>query len=126
MVAVDEKTGERIWTRNIAGTQAPAVAGETVYVVSLTGQLIALARDSGKVRWLTKLPGDSGVRWTGPVIAGGRLWLSSSAKTMVAVDATTGQVAGTYELGAESHVAPIVASGGLFLLLDNGNLTAFF
>jgi len=126
MVAVEEKTGERIWTRNIAGTQAPAVAGETVYVVSLTGQLVALARDSGKVRWLTKLPGSAGARWTGPVIAGGWLWLSSSAKTMVSVDAVTGQVAGTYELGAESHIAPIVASGGLFLLLDNGTLTAFY
>lgn len=126
MVAVDEKTGERIWTRNIAGTQAPAVAGETVYVVSLSGQLLALARDSGKVRWLTKLPGESKVRWAGPAIAGGRLWLSSSAKTMLAVDAVSGQVAGTYELGAESHIAPIVASGGLFLLLDNGTLAAFF
>jgi len=126
MVAVDEKTGERIWTRNIAGTQAPAVAGETVYVVSLSGQLIALARDSGKVRWLSKLPGKSSVRWTGPVIAGNRLWLSSSAKSMVAVDAFTGQVVGQYNLGAESNIAPIVASGGLFLLLDNGTLAAYF
>jgi len=126
MVAVDEKTGERLWTRNIAGTQAPAVAGETAYVVSLNGQLVALDRASGKVRWLTRLPGEASVRWGGPVVAGGRLWLTSSNKKMVAVNALTGEVGGQYELGAPSHIAPIVASGGLFVLLDDGTLTAFY
>lgn len=126
MVAVDEKTGERIWTRNIAGTQTPAVAGQTVYVVSLNGQLAALARDSGKVRWLADLPGGREVRWNGPVLGGGRLWLSSSDRKMVAVDALSGQIGTQYELGAVSHIAPIIASGGLFLLLDDGTLAAFY
>lgn len=126
MVAVDEKTGERLWTRNIAGAQAPASVGETVYVVSLSGQLVALERKSGKVRWLTKLPGEIGVRWAGPVVAGGRLWLSSSNRKMIAVDALTGEIGAQYELGAASNIAPIVASGGLFLLLDDGTLTTFF
>ena len=125
MIAADLRSGERNWTRNIAGTQAPAAAGETIYVVSLNGQLAALARSGGQVRWITQLPGDRSVRWNGPVLAGGQLWLSSSAGNMVSVDATSGQVSGQYPLGAASYIAPIVASGTLFLLLDDGTLVAF-
>jgi outer membrane protein assembly factor BamB len=124
MVAVNQKTGERLWTRNISSTQMPLVAGETVFVVSMSGQLVALERSSGKVRWTTKLPGELRTRWHGPVLGGGRLWLSSSNKKLVAVDAQTGQIAGDQDLGRASFIAPVIASGRLILLLDDGTLAA--
>ncbi|MCB1436610.1 MAG: PQQ-binding-like beta-propeller repeat protein [Rhodobiaceae bacterium] len=124
MVAVNRKTGERLWTRNIASTQTPMVAGETVFVVSVSGQLVALERSSGKVRWTTKLPGDAKTRWHGPVLGGGQLWLSSSTRKLVSVDAASGQVSGTQEIGHASFISPIIASGRLFLLLDDGTLAA--
>lgn len=125
MIAVNRKTGERVWTRNIAGTQTPYPAGDSVYVVSLSGTLAALARRDGKARWVARLPGDAKTIWNGPVLAGGRLWLSSTARRLVAVDATSGEVVANYDIGAPSFIPPIVAAGSLFLLLDNGNLAAF-
>lgn len=124
MVAVNQKTGERLWTRNISSTQMPLVAGETVFIVSMSGQLVALERSSGKVRWTTKLPGKARTRWHGPVLGGGRLWLSASNKKLIAVDPASGQIAGNQDLGKASFIAPIIASGRLILLLDDGTLAA--
>ena len=73
MIAVLEATGERLWTRNVASTQMPWIAGDTVYVVDVGGKLVALARADGKVRWIVELPGSG--RWNGPVLAGGKVWL---------------------------------------------------
>ena len=75
MIAASESTGERLWTRNVGSTQMPWIAGDTVYVVDLGGKLVALGRADGKVRWASDLPASG--RWSGPVLAGGKLWLVS-------------------------------------------------
>jgi outer membrane protein assembly factor BamB len=90
MIATSESNGERLWTRNIASMQMPWVAGDTVYVVDLSGKLWALSRTDGAVKWASDLP--PGGRWSGPVLAGGRLWLVSGDGLLVAADARSGQV----------------------------------
>lgn len=122
MIAASELTGDRLWSRNLTGTQMPWVAGDTVYVVDVTGKLMALARADGKIRWLTQLPGTS--HWNGPVLAGGKLWLVSAEGSLVAADAKTGQVSSTTDLGTKVFVAPIVAGGRMYILADNASLIA--
>lgn len=122
MIAVSESTGERLWTRNLTSTQMPWVAGDTVYVVEVTGKLLALSRADGKVRWLTELPGKA--RWNGPVLAGGQLWLVSAEGSLVAVDARSGQVSSTTKLGTKVFISPVVAGGRMYILADNATLIA--
>lgn len=122
MIATSESSGERLWTRSLTSTQMPWVAGDTVYVVEVTGRLMALARADGKVRWLTELPGKA--RWNGPVLAGGRLWLVSADGSLVGVDARTGQLASTTNLGTKVFVSPVVAGGRMYILADNASLYA--
>ena len=97
MVATQTKTGERLWSINVPGTQTPWVAGDTVYVVDTRGQVMALARTDGKTRWTAQLPDSK--TWSGPVLAGGELWLTSNKGQLVAVDAATGKVGGQVNLG---------------------------
>ena len=123
MVATSQKSGERLWSLSVPGTQAPWVAGESVFVVDTSGQLLAVARRDGKTQWSVKLPGSS--TWSGPVLAGGRLWLASSTGQLVGVDATTGRVDTTQDLGQPVYIAPIVASGRMFVLTDKAKLIAF-
>jgi outer membrane protein assembly factor BamB len=123
MVATSQKSGERLWSLSVPGTQAPWVAGDSVFVVDTSGQLLAVARRDGKVQWSVKLPGSS--TWSGPVLAGSRLWLASSTGQLVGVDATTGRVDSTQDLGQPVYIAPIVASGRMFVLTDKAKLIAF-
>lgn len=122
MIATSESSGERMWTRNLASTQMPWVAGDTVYVVDLAGKLIALARSDGKVRWATDLP--SSTRWNGPVLAGGRLWVVSGEGLLVGADARTGQLATQLDLDTKVFVSPVVAGGRMYILADNASLIA--
>jgi outer membrane protein assembly factor BamB len=122
MVATAQKTGERLWSLNVPGIQAPWVAGDSVFVVDTTGQLLAIARRDGKIQWTTKLPGSS--TWSGPVLAGHRLWLASNKGQLVGVDAATGKVAVTHDLGQPVYIAPVVAGGRMFVLTDSAQLIA--
>ncbi len=122
MFATAQKTGERIWTKRIHGTQTPWPAGDLVFVVDINGVLMALTRKEGKVRWLTELP--QATRWNGPVLAGGRLWLASVNGIMISVDAKTGSIMSKRDLGQPVYIAPIVASGRMFVLTDKARLLA--
>ena len=122
LIATSKDKGERLWTRDISGSQTPWVAGDTLFVVDTTGKLIALTRKDGKVRWVTPLPGNG--RWSGPVLAGGKLWLASSEGIFVGVDAASGTVGMQTDLGSPVMITPVVAEGRLYVLTDKAKLIA--
>ena len=122
MVATTQKTGERLWSLTVPSVQAPWVAGDSVFVVDTTGQLMAITRRDGKIQWTTKLPGTN--TWSGPVLAGNRLWLTSSKGNLLGVDAATGRVESTQDLGQPIFIAPVVAGGRMFVLTDKAKLIA--
>jgi outer membrane protein assembly factor BamB len=122
MIATSTKTGERIWSISVASIEQPWVAGDTVFVVDTAGQLAAVTRADGRIRWASKLgPGT----WAGPVLAGNRLWLASSKGQLVGVEPSTGRVASTDDIGNAVYIAPVVAGGRLYVLSDNARLYAF-
>ncbi|MGO9170499.1 MAG: PQQ-binding-like beta-propeller repeat protein [Rhodomicrobium sp.] len=122
LIATSRDKGQRLWTREIRGSQMPWVAGDSIFVVDMTGKLVALNRKDGKVRWVTALPGDG--HWSGPVLAGNRLWLASSKGLLVAVDAVTGTIGTQSDLGTPVMITPVVAEGRLYLLTDKAKLIA--
>jgi outer membrane protein assembly factor BamB len=123
MIAVDRKSGARLWSLSVASIQMPYVAGDSVYVVDAGGRLSSITREAGSVRWSVKLPDDS--TWSGPVLAGNRLWLVSRKGSLVGVDAATGKVVSSRGIGAKVLIAPVVAAGRLFVLADDATVLAF-
>ncbi len=122
MIATSQKSGKRLWSQSVGGTQQPWVAGGSVYVVDKIGRVMSLSRKTGEVLWVAKLPG--GKTWSGPVLAGGQLWLVSSKGALASVDAKTGRVTNTRDIGDPVYIAPIVAEGRMYVLTDNANLVA--
>lgn len=122
MVATQSHTGERLWSINVPGTQAPCVAGDSVFVVDTGGTLMAISRKDGKIQWSSKLSG--GTSFAGPVLAGGLLWLTSNTGQLLSVDASTGKVTGQQDLGDPVFIAPIVAQGRMYVLTDEAKLIA--
>jgi outer membrane protein assembly factor BamB len=122
MIATEIKSGERLWSVTVPGTQTPWVAGDTVFVVDTQGKLMALARRDGAVRWQMQMPESK--NWVGPVLAGGTLWLVSSAGKLVGVDAATGRASSEVNLGEPVYIPPVVAQGRMFVLTDSAKLVA--
>ena len=123
MVATVAKTGERLWSLTVPSTQPPYVAGDSVFVIDTSGQLMAVSRRDGRTQWTTKLPGSN--TWTGPVLANGILWLASKEGQLAGVDAATGRVTGQLDIGGAVFIPPVVAQGKMFVLTDDAKLVAF-
>ena len=132
MVALELNTGQRVWEINIAGISTPWVAGEWVFVVTDQAQLLAVARATGHIKWMTQLrryrdedDKQGVVSWVGPILAGGRLVLANSRGELVNVDPLTGAVQSTVETGMPVSLPMAVANNTLYVLHDEGRLTAW-
>ena len=132
MVALELNTGQRIWEINAAGTSNPWVVGEWIFVVTDQAQLLAIARSSGKVRWMTQLrrykdekDRKGPVHWVGPVLAGGRLVLANSLGHLVNVSPIDGSVLSTADTGETISLPIVVAGNTLYILNEEGRLSAW-
>lgn len=132
MVSLELTTGNRVWERNFAGVSMPWVAGDYVFAVTLEGELVALTRSEGRIRWVTQLPpfrnakskkGD--IRWFGPVLASDKLWVTGSHGRMGWVDPATGLLGDTWPLPGPTYLPPVIAGDMAFVLTDDGTLVAF-
>ena len=132
MVALDITSGQRMWELNIAGISTPWVAGDWVFVVTTDAKLLCIYRQNGHVRWINQLPqfekpknkkGD--IEYSGPVLAGKRLLLTSSSGQVIQVDPATGNFQSQFAIGARASLPPVVASSTLYILDDDAKLHAY-
>lgn len=131
MVAIDSRTGQRGWIRTIASTNPSWVVGPTLFVLDDDARLMRLAAATGETLWATDLPAYSDTRrrtaiaYGGPVVAGGRVYVTSSNGELLVFDARSGEQVEAVPLPGGSSLGPVIAGGTLYVLADNGVLHAF-
>jgi outer membrane protein assembly factor BamB len=132
MAAYELVTGQRIWELNLAGISTPAIAGEWIFTLTDDARLLAIARSSGRVRWITQLQQfkddkdkEGPIFWTGPVLAGGQLWVASSRGEVWKVSAGEGSATLFAEIDQPVSLPPVVADGMLYVLDDSGTIHAW-
>ncbi len=132
MAAYELVTGQRIWELNLAGISTPAIAGEWIFTLTDDARLLAIARSSGRVRWITQLQRykdeedkQGPIFWTGPVLAGGHLWVASSRGEIWKVSAGEGAASLFTEVGQPVSLPPLVADGYLYVMDDSGTIHAW-
>jgi outer membrane protein assembly factor BamB len=132
MAAYELVTGQRVWELNLAGISTPAIAGEWIFTLDDAAQVLAIARSSGRVRWLTQLERyenpkkrKNEIFWVGPVLAGGRLWIANSEGAVESIDPATGTRTPFAELKEAVSLPPVVANQTLYILDDSGTITAW-
>jgi len=130
--AIDMRSGDRVWSREFGGLHRPWVAGGHLFAVTERGEVVAAEAATGAVRWVAPLPRfedeedrTGRIDWAGPVLAGGRLAVAGSSGQIVFLDPETGERAGALDVGRPHRLAPVVAAETLFLLDDDGVLTAY-
>lgn len=130
LAAVDLQSGARRWERNVGGSQTPWVAGQYVFIVSNSSDVAALARETGKVRWVTPLTQyldekrKKPILWGGPVLAGDRLLVVGTTGEMLAISPYTGDIMGKLDLKAPVRLSPVVANQTIYVLSDTGRVIA--
>ncbi len=132
MAAYELVTGQRVWELNLAGISTPAIAGEWIFTLTDDARLLAIARSTGKVRWITQLPQwrkekkkEDPIFWTGPVLAGNQLWVASSEGLLYKVSTGEGSASSHMDMKQPISLPPIVADNMLYVLDDSGRISAF-
>ncbi|MEM8986530.1 MAG: PQQ-binding-like beta-propeller repeat protein [Pseudomonadota bacterium] len=130
--AIDIRSGRRVWEKNVGGIHMPWAAGDYLFMVTVEGDLVCLARQDGAVAWVTELPKYKNekrrkgkITWAGPVLASDMLYLISTEGRVIGVDAVSGEVKASERLvKGGSVLPPIVVDGKLYVLSDKGKLVA--
>ncbi len=130
-VAIDLRTGERIWTANIASTQTPWVVGNYIYVVTVDAEVVCISARDGRIRWITQLEQyrdraeRNAVQYVGPILVSERLLVISSHGHMYQLSPFTGEVQEETRLGDDVTLPPIVADNTLYIYTADGDIMAY-
>ncbi len=130
--AYDSKTGVQIWEHPLAGVQMPWIAGNSLFVLTVEGHVIALRKSDGAVRWMTALDGSGELGaskpgtfrdYFGPIVASGMVHVLSEGGKLVSLNADTGEKISSQSLGGKVSVSPQIAQSRFIYLTTSGQLT---
>jgi outer membrane protein assembly factor BamB len=131
-VAIDLRTGNRVWERATGSSHSPWVVGDFVYLMNNAGELVCLARRNGGIRWVRQMQvfedeedREDPIVWTGPVLAGDRLLVGSSHGELWSVSPYTGRLLGRIKTPGAVFIPPAVANDTVYVLTDKAELIAF-
>jgi outer membrane protein assembly factor BamB len=129
-VAVDLRSGRRLWERAFGGPNGVASAGDWVFLATRGGDVMAIGREDGRIRWVAELDPspEAGRRrrepatFGPPLLAGGRVMVPSSRAELVLLDPATGTQLGRVALSSGVTLPGAITDGMLVLLGDDGTL----
>jgi len=117
---------ERAWSVSTGGGDetlrlalAPVVQADTVYAAGHKGDVMALAADSGRVKWRTHLKTSLGA---GPSVGGGLVVVGSVKGEAIALDAATGVQRWRTSLGGEILAPAAVGEAVVLVRTVDGRL----
>ncbi len=130
-IALDLRSGRRLWERDVAASDTPWVAGDWVFLLTTGAEIACLGRDDGRVRWIAGLQRfrderrrRDPIQWAAPVLAGGRLLVAGSNAQLVEVDPANGDIAGRVRLPDGVMLPPAVAGGVMYVLTEDAVVAA--
>jgi len=131
LVAIDLRSGRRLWEREVAGQYMPWAAGDWLFVLTLDQQLLAIGRADGRIRWISALPRYDNpdkqrdpIFWAGPLLADKYLFVAGSTEKLLAINPGNGAILGQQDLPGVASLSPIAAQGKVFVLTDDATLSA--
>ncbi len=127
-VAIDIKTGQRLWSKNFGSTNQPWVAGSFIYALSNDSELMAIQASSGKTVWQVSIPNEdnvSGVVASGPVLTHNRLLVTTSNGYVFSFSPYTGENLGYIKVSDGIEVSPVVADGAVVFATKDADLVVY-
>lgn len=131
LVAIDGRSGRRGWTRAFGAVSPVWADNQTLYVMSDDAQLKRLSAQDGSTMWSTALPEyedaddlEDVIPYGGPVLAGGRVLVTSGQGALLSFDPQSGEEVGRVEISGLSGIGPVIAGGTVYVITDGGSLIA--
>lgn len=126
-------SGERLWTAPEGAIGPVWVSGGSVFLISDEAELVRLDANTGERIWGVNMPYYTKTKTKkrkaifahfGPVLAGGRLWVTSSDGVMRGFDPKDGSLVVTTELPGGAATRPAIVNGVAYVVSREGQLLA--
>jgi len=130
--SLNPATGEAAWKQAVGDILSIWVGGDYIYAIDIHNELVCINAPDGRVKWLTQLPElsnpknkDTRIIASGPVLAGGKLYVTLSSGEMTVVSPFDGKVVATLPIEKNVTMAPVVANGRLVVYSNDGKVQMF-
>lgn len=127
MAALNFKTGNRIWEKDISCTTTPIISDSFMFTLTAKGEVLCLIKETGKVIWIKSLATQEGLRntdWISTLLAGHKLYVTNSSGKIFVLDIKTGDILHTFSVPGPLYLPPVIANKVLYFLNDHGTLIA--
>ncbi len=131
-VAIDERSGSRLWQHEVGSSNMPWVAGDFIFLLDNYNELVCMSREKGGILWIAQLQTHEDmekrkhpVYWQGPVLAGGRLLLTNSMGQIIEASPDDGRVLSVTAASDTLDVPPVIADDTMYILANDGTLSAY-
>lgn len=131
LVAIDGRSGRRGWTREFGASRPVWGDGQTLFLITDSAELKRISGLDGSTMWSTPLQEfedmddrQGAIEYGGPVLAGGRLLVTSSLGRVMSFDPLTGAETGSTAVSGLVGLSPVVAGRVVYVLTDGGELVA--
>ena len=130
LVAIDIRTGVKLWVKNIAASSQPWVAGKFIFILTNEGDLAAIEKETGKVAWSTIIPYAKvdkrlGTMASGPILTNDALLVVSSNGKLFSVSPYNGRIMGIADVEDDIETTPVMVNETLLLMSKDAELTAY-
>jgi outer membrane protein assembly factor BamB len=124
--------GRPLWQQHIGAHTTPWPAGNAVFVLASTHDLVAIFKRSGLIRWSDSLTEkdmtnkDITPPLFGPILAGNAVMVVTGNGELRTFRPQDGTRLGTYEIADGVATDPVVAEGALFLISKDATLHKYY
>jgi outer membrane protein assembly factor BamB len=122
MMAIDLKSGNYSWRKQIAGITDFWAADDFLFVINNDNKLLAVSKKTGGIKWISQLPNlekdnkpQTKFIYSGLVMAGDKLVISRSDGQILIASPINGDIEKTFEVDKRISHAPIVIDGKIYL-----------
>ncbi len=131
LVAIDLRTGIRVWEKELGSTNQPWVVGDYLYVLTNNFELLAINKQNGKIIWNTIIPKEinndeiNGAFANGPILANNRLLVTSSSGYIFAISPYTGEILNYVSVDEGINLSPVIANETIVFLTNDAEMIAY-
>lgn len=123
--------GRPLWQQKIASHQTPWSAGNALFVVSDTHDIVAVLKRDGGVRWATSMAQSDGIKditppLYGPILAGNAVMVLGKDGVLHTFKPETGKRMGEYELASDIITAPVIVNGAMYVVSQDATLHKYY
>lgn len=123
--AFNAKTGERLWIKDYGGVQTPIVSGNSIFIFNSQSELVCLNCLTGGLRWKTVLDNQNKYDWYGMVLLKNHILTISPEGNLAFVAVKNGKVEKIETTGETVSVNPVIAESTLYILNNDGEISAY-